>query len=205
MKVEVCVHRAAEALHARHHAGLSTRQALIPGTTAVRAAERAHEDVQHRATEAVVVGEPVPEPVRNREHPLADGDVGGQHVVDEVHRALGHPPPPAARTDRAALARERDQPLERTVPASYAGEAVSEHSAAEKLPELVDDEAGHPTAVRFGVQGREEFDEVRADDAVEHTRRRRAGNVDDGRHAVPRSGPGASQERAVSSPPTLHA
>jgi len=67
---------------------------------------------------------------------------------------------------------------------------VSEHAAAEELPELVDDEAGHPTAVRFGVQGREEFDEVRADDAVEHTRRRRAGNVDDGRHAVPRSGPG---------------
>jgi hypothetical protein len=112
--------------------------------TAIRAAKRAHEDVQHRATEPVVVGESVPEPVRDREHPLANGDVGGQDVVDEVHRAFGHPPPPAARTDRPALAGERHQPLERAVPAPYAGEAMSEHAAAEKLPELADDEAGHP-------------------------------------------------------------
>jgi len=68
-----------------------------------------------------------------------------------------------------------DQPLERTVPASDAREAVSEHSAAEELPELLYDEAGHPTAVRFRVYGREELGEVRADDAVEPTAATRPG------------------------------
>ncbi len=198
--MDVRVQGSAEALHARHHAGLSAGQALTPGPAAIPAAERAHEDGQHRATEPVVVREPVAQPVRDREHPLADGD-----VIDEVHRAFGHSPPPATRTDRAALAGERDQPLERTVPASDAGKAVSEHAAAEKLPELVDDEAGHATAVRRSIHSREERGEVGADDAVEHPGRRRAGDVDGSRHAFGRSGRGASQRRAVSRSPTLHA
>jgi hypothetical protein len=46
-----------------------------------------------------------------------------------------------------------------------------------------DDEAGNTTAVRLHVHGGEELDQVHADDAVEHFRRRRAGDVDRGRHA----------------------
>jgi hypothetical protein len=49
---------------------------------AIRAAERAHEDVQYRATEPVVVGESVAQPVWHREHPLSDGHVGRQHMID---------------------------------------------------------------------------------------------------------------------------
>ena len=63
--MEVHVHGSAEALHARHRAGLAARQALAPRLAAIRAAERAHEDVQHRAAEPVIVGEPVAQPVRD--------------------------------------------------------------------------------------------------------------------------------------------
>jgi hypothetical protein len=62
-------------------------------------------------------------------------------MIDEVGHALRHPPAATARTDRAALAREWDEPLERAVPASHAGEPVGQHPAAEELPEVVDDEA----------------------------------------------------------------
>jgi hypothetical protein len=74
---------------------------------------------------------------------------------------------------------------------------MRQHSAAEELPELVHDEAGKPAAVRLGVHRRHERGEVRAYDAVENARSRRAGDVD-GRHAVARSGRRASDERVVS-------
>jgi hypothetical protein len=45
---------------------------------------------------------------------------------------------------------------------------------------------------------------VRPHDAVEHARRRRSRHVD-GRHAIVRSGPGASQERAISTLPPFQA
>jgi hypothetical protein len=81
---------------------------------------------------------------------------------------------------------------------------MGQHSAAEELPELLDDEAGEPTAVRLRLHGGQELAEVRAHDAVEDSRRRRSGHVD-GRHAIVRSGPGASNERALSTLPTFHA
>jgi len=66
VKVEVHVHGSAEALHARHHAGLAARQPPTPGLAAIRAAERAHEDVQDGATQPMIVGQAVAEPVRDR-------------------------------------------------------------------------------------------------------------------------------------------
>jgi len=176
----VHVHGPAEALHARHHAGLSARQPLTPRLAAIGAAQRAHGDVQHGATQAVIVGEPVAQPVRDREDPLADRHVGRQHAIHEVCRALGHPPSAAARTDRAALAREGNQALERTVPAAYSREAVGQHPAAEEFSELVHDKPGEATAIRLCVYGGEEIGEVCAHDAVEHAGRRRSRHVDGG-------------------------
>jgi hypothetical protein len=45
VKMEVNIHRPAEALHACHHARLSAGEPVPPGRTAIRAAECAHEDV----------------------------------------------------------------------------------------------------------------------------------------------------------------
>jgi hypothetical protein len=104
VKVEMNVDRPAEALHARHHPGLSARQPLAASLAAIRAAERTHEDVQDGATQAMVVGKSVAQPVRDREHPLSDGDVRRQHVIDQVRGTLGHTPSPAAGADRTPLA-----------------------------------------------------------------------------------------------------
>ena len=170
VKVEVNVHRPAEALHARHHAGLPTREPLAPRLAAIHAAERAHEDVQHRAAEPVIVGQPVAQSVRDREYPLPDRHVGRQHVVDEVRRALGHAPSPAARTNRPPFAREGHEPLERAVPAPHAGEAVRQHPTPEELPELGGDERWQATPISPGIDGGEEVGEVRAHNTVEHAR-----------------------------------
>jgi hypothetical protein len=53
-QVKVNVHRPAEALHACHHAGLSAREALAPRLAAIRAPERAREEMQYRAAEPVI-------------------------------------------------------------------------------------------------------------------------------------------------------
>ena len=76
---------------------------------------------------------------------------------------------------------------------------MDQHPAAEEFPELVDDEAGEATAIRLRVDDGEELGEMCAHDAVEHARRRRSRHVD-GHHAMVRSGPGASHERAVFNP-----
>jgi hypothetical protein len=50
--------------------------------------------------------------------------VGREHAVHQVRRALGHAPPAAARVEATAPAGERHEPLEGTVGAAYAVEAV---------------------------------------------------------------------------------
>jgi hypothetical protein len=51
---------------------------LAPSLAAIRAAERAHEDVQDRATEAMIVGESVAQPVWDREHHCRTGTSSGK-------------------------------------------------------------------------------------------------------------------------------
>jgi hypothetical protein len=76
--------------------------------------------------EPVVVGESVAQPVWHREHPLSDGHVGRQHMIDEgaARSAIRRP---RSSADRAPLAREGDQALERAVPAPHAREAMGQH------------------------------------------------------------------------------
>ena len=68
--------------------------------------------------------------------------------------------------------------LERAVGAPHEREAMSQRPAAREFPQLVDDEAEEATAVGLRVHDGEEFGEVRAHDAVEHTSRRRSRHVD---------------------------
>jgi len=76
-------------------------------------------------------------------------------------------PRAAARTDRARLAREGDEPLERAVVASDAREAVDEQPAAEEAPELPFDEGGEAhTVAACGDRGEERLEMV-AHHAVE--------------------------------------
>jgi len=61
---------------------------------------------------------------------------------------------------------------------------VHQHSAAEKLPELVDDKWRESGAVGLRIDRSDEFREVPAHDAVQYAARRGSRDVD-ARHATP--------------------
>ena len=52
--------------------------------------QRTHEDADDGAAQPVIPGEQVPQPVRERQHPLADRDVR-KNLIDQMRRALSHP------------------------------------------------------------------------------------------------------------------
>ena len=73
--------------------------------------------------ETVVRRREILQPIREREHPLADRD-GRQDVVHQVRRPLGHPPPAAARADAVTLAGKRYEALERAMRATHPGKTA---------------------------------------------------------------------------------
>ena len=85
--------------------------------------DRPHGTPHHAAAEGVIPGEPVAEPVRKAEDPLAHR-YPREHVVDEMGGALGHAASAAARAQCAALAGERDEPVEAAPDAAEPGERV---------------------------------------------------------------------------------
>ena len=67
----------------------------------------------------------VPQAVRQAQHPLPHGHVG-EHVIEQVGSALGHPAATATWTNRPRLARKRDQPVEAAVVAAKPREPARE-------------------------------------------------------------------------------
>lgn len=76
-----------------------------------------------RATQVVIPGQQVPQPVRQTHDPLADRHVG-KDVIDEMRGPLRHPSAPAARAEPAALTREGDASIQPAGRAPKAGEAA---------------------------------------------------------------------------------
>jgi hypothetical protein len=165
VEVEVEVQGGAEALDEGDGAALAARSApVLPRAPAELGEECADEGAQHGAREPRVVGAAIAKRIGKREHPLADRH-SGEDAVHEARRGVGHAPPTAGGTEAAALARERNEPVEPAVVAVHAQEAEGQHTAAEVVPELLLDEAGHglvPPA-RLGQKGLE----LPPDDAVE--------------------------------------
>jgi hypothetical protein len=91
-----------------------------------------------------------------------------RHVIDEASGRLGHAPAPTTRAEATALAGERHEPLERTLPAPQAGETGRQHATGEKVPELLLHE--HREAGALGMASRrvQEGIQVRFDHAVQH-------------------------------------
>ena len=142
---------------------------LPPGAAAVIAEDRAEENPEDGAAESMVEGEPIAEPVRDGEHPLPDGD-GGEHLLDEIRRPLGHPPPATAGAHRPRLTRERDEPFEGAALAPHTKKTVDEEPAAEEGPELPFDKGRQPRPVGARGGRGEEVVEVIAHDAMEYRR-----------------------------------
>ncbi len=115
----------------------------------------------------MIVGEAVAQPMGDRQHPVAHGHVGRDDVLHQVRRPLGHPPPAAARTEAAALARERHEPPKRAVATAYPGEPVRQDPAAQELPELGGNERRQATPVGALRDRREEVGQMPANHPVE--------------------------------------
>ena len=147
----------------------------------------------------MVPGQHVPQPVGKREHPLANGDVG-EHMIDEVSGALGHPAPAAARAHRPGFAGKRDQPVGATGATSKAGEAPGEPATAQEVAKLLLDEPGHALAVALVTRLCEERLEVIADNRVEHPPVGRARLVGGRRRSY---GVDVRMDRAARNPPAL--
>jgi len=90
--------------------------------------------------------------VRHGEHPLPERR-GGKHAIRQVGGPLRHAAPTAARAEAAALAGEGHEALETAAVAAHAGEAVGEHAAGEKPPQLGLDEGRHADPVAMDAGG----------------------------------------------------
>ena len=95
-----------------------------------------------------------------------------QHAVDEVRCELGHPTPVARGAERAALAREGDEQVGRTVGAVDAAEAVREIAAREEAVQLLLDVERQAPAAVLVLDACKERLQVFADEGVERRSRR---------------------------------
>jgi hypothetical protein len=134
MEVQIEVERAPEALDHDDASGEAVADARAARAVPQPAKHRLREHGGHRATESVVPGEQVAEPVRQAQHPLAHRHVG-QNLIDQVRGALRHAATATAWTQRAALAGEGDQPIEPTRATPKPREAARQPPALEKVPE----------------------------------------------------------------------
>src|SRR5438094_9185289 len=163
VEVDVQLEAAPEALDHRH--GAAPPVARAARSAAIEAAHGPSGDHEHRPAERVIVGEEIAQAVRQREHPLAHGNVR-QDVIDEVCGLLRHAAAAAARTKAASFARERHEALEGTALAPNAREASAERAARQELAELSLDEAGEPAAIAAVGDLAQEGFQVLADDAM---------------------------------------
>src|SRR5947208_13179506 len=191
VEVDVQLEAAPEALDHRHGAAPPVAHARARRAAAIEPEHGAYGDAEHRAAERVIVGEEIAQAVRQREHPLAHGDVR-QDVIDEVCGLLRHAAAAAARTKAASFARERHEALEGTALAPNAREASAERAARQELAELSLDEAGEPAAIAAVGDLAQEGFQVLADDAMEDGALRGSGPIGGDAH-----GRWASEARAV--------
>ena len=110
VEVDIEVEGATESLHDGHRAHPWLRQFRSPRTPAVQREDRAQRHVERAGDEQRVAGEEETRPTRQREHPLAHGQVREQ-AVHEVGRSPLHPAGGAGRTECAAFTGQGDQHL----------------------------------------------------------------------------------------------
>ena len=172
--MDVGVQRRPAALNCRHRPG-TPADPQRPRPALLEPEQRPHEHPEHGAAEAVVVGQPIPQPEGERQHPLAHRQAA-KDTVDQVCGERAHAPTAARRTD-PPLARKGHQNLSRTAVAPEAGKAPCHDSTGHQLPQLALDEARQAVATAplagFGQEGLQ----VLADDTVQDALFRLAAHV----------------------------
>jgi hypothetical protein len=117
------------------------------------------------ATQVVIPRQPVPKPMRERQHPLSHRH-RREHVVHQVRGAFRHPAPGAARAGRPPFARKRDEPIQPAVITAKARKAAGQAPASQQRAKLLLDEPGQPLPVAQASGLRAEALEVIADHLV---------------------------------------
>jgi hypothetical protein len=187
VEVEVRVEGGAEAVQEGDGAELCVDRSTRAGA-AQRGADGAQQDAEHVTGEARVVGEEGADPLRQGEHPLAEGQ-RRQDLVGEVGGHLHHAAGVAGGAGAAALAGEGDQTLGGARVATDAGEAVSEDAATQVGTEVVLHPGRHALAVGVGRGGvGEEGLQVVLDEGVEGRGGGIAAAVDGGETVAARRG-----------------
>ena len=106
MEMDVGLEAAAKPLNRGDGSASTIDDAPAPRAPTLEAEERAGVDAQYGAAEDVIPRQAIAERVREREHPLAHGNMR-QDVIDQFRRPGGHAPTSAARTKPAAFTRKR--------------------------------------------------------------------------------------------------
>jgi hypothetical protein len=141
VKVRTQREAAVEALNKRDRADVSFALAAL---VAIVGLELATERAQKTLAQLVVVADAVAKAVRDREHPLAHGYVRDD-MIDQASSRLRHALVTPALAKRAALARQRHQPLMAAIGGS--GRNRAPRLAFEKCAQLLFNEARHTAAV----------------------------------------------------------
>ena len=149
-------------------------------TATFEAEERAGVDREHGATEDVIPRQAIAERVRQREHPVAHGNIR-QDVIDQLGGPGGHPPAPTTGTEPAAFARKRHERLGMTAVALKTGKAPGPHAAVQEAAKLLLEERGESGGIGAGG-GREKGLQVLAHHLMEHGALRMAGCGSQGRN-----------------------
>lgn len=141
--VHVEIERRPEALQDGHGPGAPIADAGAPGSTTQPTSNRPRVHGHDGTTERMIPGQQVPQPRRQREHPLPHGHIW-KHAIHQMRGALRHATPPAARAEAAALAGERDQLFVATSGTPKPREAGRQISTGQELAELPFNETRQP-------------------------------------------------------------
>jgi hypothetical protein len=136
----------------------------------------AHEDRHHRAAQIVIPGELIPEPRRERQNPLPDGDIR-QAIVHQVGGAFRHATAAATRAEPASFTRERDESIHATRPAVEPREPARQPAAPQERAEFLLDETRQAFSVALARGLLAKRLEMIADDLVQGTLRGTPGLV----------------------------
>jgi hypothetical protein len=202
--VDVQIERPPESLDDRDGASARLLQAGGARVVPQQAEDGFKKDGGDLAAPVVVPREPVPQPVRETQHPLPDRDVR-EDVIHQMRGAFGHAAATAARTQCPPFARERHEPVEAAVAATKPREPARQEPAPEEVPKRPIDKLRHTLAVAHPGRLRQERLEVILHNPVEHAgggatwfvARGRLSHPVDEAEAVPTSQPHANPRKPV--------
>jgi hypothetical protein len=127
----------------------------------------AQENAQRQRFDRRIVFEVITQPLRNRQHPLADRQ-SRENVVGQMGGGFDHSPGVASGTDTTALARPGNEKIVTALGASSAGKAMRENPAFEIAAELAFDMGWAGSALAAIAGEFEPGGEVRLHGAIEH-------------------------------------